>query len=701
MLADYDFKYTGIMKSSMESIPIGNGDLGANIWAEKDGIYFLLSKTDAFSRLHRLLKTGFLKFTLPDSRCFDSLDFHLSLEEGILKIKNEDISFQIYADANSPVYVMDISGDIGGCSLSIINYRSEPEKIDPADRSNYQLNHDKNTHIDFDCTEDADIVFSAGEGTLGQYHRNSESLYKFSLKYQHLEDYEGNDPLTGLTFGFLAFTPDADVKGESLQFKPGTKNTRVIIHSLCEKCGKPEEFTDKIKNIPETDREKHISYWKDQWNKSYVYMSGSKKAEKLTQGYILQRYMNICAGRGKYPIKFNGSIFTCQPSPHRKENMDYRNWGGYYWLQNTRLIYWNMLYSGDYELMLPFFRLYTDNLNFAKYRTQKYFGYEGAFYPETMSIFAAYADTNYGWNRDSLEDGVTENTYIRYYYCGALEVSLMMLLYCRNSGDSEFLKEECLPFVYENLRFFKNRFTLPDGSMKFQPTSSLETWQNCIDDSPNIAGLKAVCEALKTFSEASEKLKEFADSILKALPKLPIGKKGFKKVVLPFSENVDKVKRNCENPELYTVFPYGIYKIGEEDLDIGINTFKKRKEKASCGWQQHGIQAAFLGLKKETFKEIIRNCENTNKNCIFPSFYGPNYDWLPDQDNGSVMNIAITKALVQSNSEKIFLFPAWDKKLSVSFRLPIDDNFITVKYERGRKPEYSFDKPESREVVIM
>lgn len=479
------------------------------------------------------------------------------------------------------------------------------------------------------------------------------------------------------------------------------KNARVIIHSLCEKCGKPEEFIDKIKNIPETDREKHISYWKEMWNKSYVYMSGSKKAEKLTQGYILQRYMNICAGKGKYPIKFNGSIFTCQPSPHREENMDYRNWGGYYWLQNTRLIYWSMLYSGDYELILPFFKLYTDNLNFAKYRTQKYFGYDGAFYPETMSIFAAYADTNYGWNRDGLSDGVTENTYIRYYYCGALEVALMMLLYCRNSGNMEFLKEECLPFVYENLKFFKNRFTLPDGSMRFEPTSSLETWQNCIDDSPNIAGLKTVCEMLKTFSEASDELKKFADSILKALPVLPMGKKGFKKVVLPFRKNVDKVKLNCENPELYTVFPYGIYKVGEKDLNIGINTFKKRKERASCGWQQHGIQAAFLGLKKETFKEITRNCENTNKNCIFPAFYGPNYDWLPDQDNGSVMNIAITKALIQSNSEKIFLFPAWDKKLSVSFRLPVDDNFITVKYEKGRKPEYSFDKPESREVVVM
>ena len=30
----------------------------------------------------------------------------------------------------------------------------------------------------------------------------------------------------------------------------------------------------------------------------------------MTCGYTLQRWMNACAGRGNYPIKFNGTIFT-------------------------------------------------------------------------------------------------------------------------------------------------------------------------------------------------------------------------------------------------------------------------------------------------------------------------------------------------------------------------------------------------------
>lgn len=87
MLSDYDFRYTGIMKGPMESIPVGNGDLGANIWAEKDGIYFLLSKTDAFSRLHRLIKTGFLKFTLPNKKPLILWNFTSPLKKECLKLK--------------------------------------------------------------------------------------------------------------------------------------------------------------------------------------------------------------------------------------------------------------------------------------------------------------------------------------------------------------------------------------------------------------------------------------------------------------------------------------------------------------------------------------------------------------------------------------------------------------------------------------
>lgn len=701
MISKYDFKYKGLMKSAMQSIPLGNGDLGANIWADENSVSILLSKTDAFSRLHRLLKTGYIRLKFPKGVLNENLCFHLVLNEGILKIHNKNIRIQIYADAFLPVYQIEVDGKFADkLCLEIVNYRAHPERLAHDDRSNYPLNCEADEDIGFDCTEDNDIVFTQEKSAIGQMHKNTTSLYNFSLQHQHLADYPNkSDVLTGLTFGFLAACNDMCADTNTLTAKQGVKNLSISIHSLT--CANAEEWMKKIKQIPESDIDRHKAYWRSVWEKSYVYISGNKKAENITQGYILQRYMNICAGKGRFPVKFNGSIFSCQPSPHNSENYDYRLWGSYYWFQNTRLIYWGMLFSGDYDLMLPFFRLYLDNLDFAKYRTEKYFGHSGAFYPETLSLFAAYSDANYGWNRNHLADGTTLNTYIRYYYCSGLELAFMMLLYCRNAQDFDFLQNECLPFVKEILLFFYEHYKQNDGPICFKPTSSLETWQNCINDTPNIAGMRAVCDFVLHMEQVPKNLMLLCKKIEASLPSVPVGRKHLCKTVLPFEKNIEKVKRNCENPELYTVFPYALYKIGNPDLKIGVSTFKMRAERASCGWQQHGVQAAFLGLRKSAYKEIVKNSENTNKGCIFPAFYGPNYDWLPDQDNGANLMMTITKSLVQENDEKIFLLPAWNKKLDVSFRLPVGNNFINVTYQKGKKPKYSFDKPEHREIIIL
>ena len=77
--------------------------------------------------------------------------------------------------------------------------------------------------------------------------------------------------------------------------------------------------------------------------------------------------MNACSGRGGSPIKFNGSIFTVEKVPGASPETadgdpDWRYWGGSYWFQNTRLSYWPMLASGDFEMMEPWFRMYLEAL---------------------------------------------------------------------------------------------------------------------------------------------------------------------------------------------------------------------------------------------------------------------------------------------------------------------------------------------------
>ena len=82
-----------------------------------------------------------------------------------------------------------------------------------------------------------------------------------------------------------------------------------------------------------------------------IYLDGKVVAERpgdtgspITRGYTLQRYVQACGGRGTYPIKFNGSIFTVEPKRMgRPWNADWRAWGDCHWWQNVRFAYHPMI----------------------------------------------------------------------------------------------------------------------------------------------------------------------------------------------------------------------------------------------------------------------------------------------------------------------------------------------------------------------
>ena len=71
---------------------------------------------------------------------------------------------------------------------------------------------------------------------------------------------------------------------------------------------------------------------------------------KLARNYQLFRYQLGCNAYGKYPTKFNGGLFTVDPSFTDKNlpfTPDHRNWGGgTFTAQNQRLVYYPMFKSG-------------------------------------------------------------------------------------------------------------------------------------------------------------------------------------------------------------------------------------------------------------------------------------------------------------------------------------------------------------------
>jgi hypothetical protein len=390
---------------------------------------------------------------------------------------------------------------------------------------------------------------------------------------------------------------------------------------------------------------------------------GDSTAEKVTRAYVLQRWMNACGGRGAYPIKFNGSIFNVD---NAFGHADYRAWGGCYWWQNTRHCYWPMLTAGDFDLMLPLFRLYLDTLPARKVATRNYYGHDGAFYPETLSIWGNYTDQGdlgYGLDRKGKPDGLTDNTYVRRYWQSGLELMVMMLDYYDITQDKAFRDETLVPFATAILTFYDQHWKRgPDGKILFDPAQSLETWHGAVNPLPEIVGLGYVIPRL----QAAVGTKVFQKT-LEDLPAVPMSPDGQR--LLPAVKFWDK--KNVENPELYAIFPYREYTViaGSERLEVARRSYAVRGHKDNFCWRQDPIQSALLGLAGETQQAVISRTASVQPGFRFPAMWAAGSDWMPDQDHGGVMMSALQRMLVQYEGRKILLLPAWPKGWDCDFKL--------------------------------
>ena len=422
---------------------------------------------------------------------------------------------------------------------------------------------------------------------------------------------------------------------------------------------------------------------------------GDSAAEKVTRAYVLQRWMNACGGRGGFPIKFNGSIFNVD---NAHGHADYRAWGGCYWWQNTRQCYWPMLTAGDFDLMRPLFRLYMDTLAARKVATKNYYGHDGAFYPETLSIWGNYTDEGdlgYGMDRKGKPDGLTDNTYVRRYWQSGLELLVMMLDYHAITQDRTFLDETLAPFATEILTFFDQHWKRgPDGKILFDPAQSLETWHGAVNPLPEIVGLGYVIPRLQ--AALGQKVFQKTLDDLPAVPMSPDGQR-----LMPAMKFWDK--RNVENPELYAIFPYRVFTVlaGAEKLEIAKRSYAARQHRDNYCWRQDPIQSALLGMAVESWNAVVERTSGVQPGFRFPAMWAAGSDWMPDQDHGGVMMSALQRMLVQYEGDKILILPAWPKDRNVSFKLHAPKGTTIEGVYRDGKLESLKVTPESRRADVV
>jgi alpha-L-fucosidase 2 len=696
-----DVTWTTRGQNENDSMPVGNGDLAANLWTEKNGdIVLLVSKADSWTEMGKLVKLGRVRIQLTPNPFANAPDFKqaLRLEDGSIEITSGTNTVLVWIDANRPVIHVEAKLEHPStmqARLEVWRTRAHSYNQQSPDKGGLFEMGDHAVPLDFE----ADTIMPATGSQVTWYHFNSSSIYPIVLEKEHLESLlqKYPDPLLHRCFG-ATLTGSGLVSDDDRALKSTTpgRSLRLDLIALTKTgAASPETWKadldsliKKVNAVPlDFARKAHQQWWRDFWSRSWIHVSGTEDAAKVSQGFIMQRYMMAASSRGAYPTKFNGGLFTVGhnmreswESTPQDHDPDFRAWGNSYWNQNNRLLYWPLVETGDFDLLRPWFDMYVNGLPLAEDRTQMYFHHPGAVFIETGYFWGLPNLNDFGWDNPTTE---VKSEWMRYHIQGTLEVISQMLDEYDVTQDADFARRSIIPFAdaivtYYNLHWSRGE----DGKIRIAPAQSLETYQrDAVNPTPDIAGLKSVLPRLLDLPAdwSSPERRNAWKKVFDDLPAIPTGKTTNGKLP-PFGKgDADGAPTilpalsygktsNFENPELYTVFPYRIYGVGKPDLTLARNTFAARLFPQDTCWGQDGPESALLGLTAAAKKAVIGEFTDYGDQ-RFSWFWKPGHDWMPDLDNGGAGMITLETMLMQSDGKRIQLLPAWPSDWTADFKL--------------------------------
>lgn len=735
--------------NSSESMPCGGGDIGMNIWVEEGDVLFYVSRSGTFDENNCQLKQGRFRLRLSPNPFKSTSDFRqeLKLKDGYVEVEANGTQIQFWVDVFHPVIHVEIaSGQPVKTEVLYENwrYQERPIRKGEGQQCSYKWAPPKGTVTSADFVSLKDNA-SGRKNQLLFYHRNpAQTVFDVAVTQQGMDDVKSQmmNPLRNLTFGGYLFGENFEFTGITDSVYAGTDYRAWKFRSSKTSCKEQfcivlhtdqtetvaqweqglqvalQRFAPKGKNSAKTlaqDKKQTRLWWNSFWQRSFIEAEG--EAKDITRNYTLFRYMLGCNAYGSVPTKFNGGLFTfdpCHIDDKQSFTPDYRKWGGgTMTAQNQRLVYWPMLKSGDYDMMLSQFNFYNRMLKNAELRSRIYWQHNGACFSEQIENFGLPNPAEYGFKRpDWFDKGLEYNAWLEYEWDTILEFC-QMILETKNYADADITPY--LPLIESSLTFFDEHYRLlasrrgrkaldGDGHLILFPGSACETYKMTHNASSTIAALRTV---LETYGKKEE--------MLKTIPPIPLRYIEVKDSLNPAS--VPELKQtispavswerinNIETPQLYPVFPWRIYGIGKENLELARNTYlydpEAVKFRSHTGWKQDNIWAACLGLTEEAKRLSLAKLSDGPHR--FPAFWGPGYDWTPDHNWGGSGMIGLQEMLLQTNGEQILLFPAWPKEWNVHFKLHAPGNTTVEATLKDGKVTDLKVLPESRkkDIVIM
>lgn len=729
----YDLTWKTPSGNSFGSMPLGNGDIGMNVWVENNGdLLFYISKVNAYDAAHLLPKLGKVRVQFSPALDVHDCTQTLKLEDGSIRIIAGDVNLRMIVCANQPV--ISVEGNSKTARKMMV-------KLEP-------LRQLQNEEASMPESKTVGILMQTPKNQLAWCYRNLSSDWASHLASQNSAEMVAKtaDPILHRTSGCMIegskLMKDTPM---SMQTHKGDKTFSFVVKILTSQPSNVKAWLTDIRNIGKPDFKAHDAYWQKFWNRSYIDVSGcgtgdvllnqnlfiqipqnrtiyqghdkisaEKNAFQISQRYALERFCEAIASRGEVPPPYNGSIFTMDMPAGTKifQNVskapispDNRDWGilSFMW-QNTRHPYWSMATRGDLDCLLPGMKFVRDGLDIAKDRCRKIFGLDGAFIMEANWMKNVGV---FNW------DGVPQH--LRYHQLATIELPAIMCDYFDHTRDTAFLHQILLPCATEAIKYYANRFPERDtnGKMVMPNVGCVETYQPVTNPCTEIGALKYVLSKLLSYKEidASVKNKNNWLGLFTAMPSVPIRKvRGLE--LLAVGDVYKPGRTMCESPELYSVYPFRQAWLGTPEwLSTARQSFHVRtisldgssddQTVETGGWQSAPVQAAYLGLAREAARLTSINFNddfiNWNSSTVgitnwphrphprFPAFWECKMDGTPDNDHGANSENALQSMLLQNDGDKIYLLPAWPEDWDVTFKLCANSNTtVECSYRNGK-----------------
>jgi len=683
---------------SSGSLPLGNGEVGINAWVESNGtLVFTIARTDGWDRHGRLLKLGkvrvaFDRSLCPGGRCAQ----RLRLRHGTLEIHGggPTIHLHLWVDIESDCVRMIAESAVPfGATVTSEPWRRKARTLEEKEC------HGVDTFGE-PIIEQPDKMLTSEDRIYCFHASQSEAtVWRRGLELQGLGDFATDhpDPLEGRIFGLVIHGPDLSPAGEgTLATRRRRRRFECRVTTLTRTGTTPGGWIEHASHQADHDAARPADlaaratrdWWRDFWQRSWIFIdTPDEEGHDLTRAYLHQRYVIACSGRGGFPIKFNGSLFTAEWGLEGEDfNCDYRRWGGGYWFQNTRHSYWPLLASGDFDLIEPLVRLYCDTLPLARHRSRAWHGHDGPWFPETMQFWGAYLCSNYGYDRSNRHPRDIRNTFIRSYWNPMVELTAFALESWEFTRSDEFARAYALPLGRAVTSFFEKHFNRDEtGRLRISPAQALEQYHCAVNPMPEVVGMRGNLAKLATLPMAGSADRQSWERLANSLPDIPLRRIGGRQLLAP-AQTWEEPPRNFENPELYAVFPYGACLEDRRLRNMARESFRRRAFKGLGGWSQDPIQAAILGEEQEARDLLLAHAREKNPFARFSGFGPAHFDWIPDQDQAGVAMTALQRMLLQWSGSRPRAFPATPDNWRIHFSLyGPGRRRVTGSKEAGRK----------------